>query len=65
MSVSLSALMVMYFLCLFARAGALVFKPGPVPSQAVSVYASIHYLNRFDAVSAYMRKMDHYGLSDF
>ena len=22
-------------------------------------------LNRFDAVSAYMRKMDHYGLSDF
>ena len=21
--------------------------------------------NRFDAVSAYMRKMDHYGLSDF
>ena len=23
------------------------------------------YLNRFDAVSAYMRKMDHYGLSDF
>ena len=44
MSVSLSALMVMYFLCLFARAGALVFKPGPGPSQAVSVYASIHYL---------------------
>ena len=23
------------------------------------------YINRFDAVSAYMRKMDHYGLSDF
>ena len=23
------------------------------------------FLNRFDAVSAYMRKMDHYGLSDF
>ena len=22
-------------------------------------------LNRFDAVSAYMRKMDHYRLSDF
>ena len=22
-------------------------------------------INRFDAVSAYMRKMDHYGLSDF
>ena len=22
-------------------------------------------LNRFDAVSAYMRKMDRYGLSDF
>ena len=24
-----------------------------------------YLLNRFDAVSAYMRKMDHYGLSDF
>ena len=24
-----------------------------------------NYINRFDAVSAYMRKMDHYGLSDF
>ena len=23
------------------------------------------WFNRFDAVSAYMRKMDHYGLSDF
>ena len=23
------------------------------------------WVNRFDAVSAYMRKMDHYGLSDF
>ena len=23
------------------------------------------FLNRFDAVSAYMRKMDHYGHSDF
>ena len=27
--------MVLYFLCLSARAGALVFKPGPGPSQAV------------------------------
>ena len=25
----------------------------------------VPYLNRFDAISAYMRKMDRYGLGDF
>ena len=28
-------------------------------------HSSVNLVNRFDAVSAYMRKMDHYGLSDF
>ena len=28
-------------------------------------FSQLMKLNRFDAVSAYMRKMDHYGLSDF
>ena len=31
----------------------------------VTSAASNDTINRFDAVSAYMRKMDHYGLSDF
>ena len=38
---------------------------GWVDSELFSNWFSNHFLNRFDAVSAYMRKMDHYGLSDF
>ena len=32
-------------------------------SPTVANFLSV--INRFDAVSAYMRKMNHYGLSDF
>ena len=37
---------------------------GPKPSVGLEEVKT-DPLNRFDAVSAYMRKMDHYGLSDF
>ena len=34
-------------------------------AQALFKALILKVLNRFDAVSAYMRKIDHYGLSDF